>query len=78
MNVLVEETLIPDVWVDPKIVFSVESDEITRNLKADKGIAGGLSLRFPRLIEWGRDKTAEEATSLEELMRLFSLQKKSK
>jgi len=78
INVLVEETLLPDVWIDPKIVFSVESDEITRNLNADKGIAGGLSLRFPRLIEWGRDKTAEEATSLEELMRLFSLQKKSK
>jgi DNA ligase-1 len=78
VNVLVEETLLPDVWIDPKIVFSVESDEITRNLNADKSIAGGLSLRFPRLIEWGRDKTAEEATSLEELMRLFSLQKKNK
>jgi len=78
VNVLVEDSLIPDVWVNPEIVFSVESDEITRNLKADKGIAGGLSLRFPRLIEWGRDKTAEEATSLEELMRLFSLQKKNK
>jgi len=78
VNVLVEDTLIPEVWVNPEIVFSVESDEITRNLKADKGIAGGLSLRFPRLIEWGRDKTAEEATSLEELMRLFSLQKKNK
>jgi len=78
VNVLVENTLIPDVWINPEIVFSVESDEITRNLKADKGIAGGLSLRFPRLIEWGRDKTAEEATSLEELMRLFSLQKKNK
>jgi len=74
VNVLVEDTLIPDIWVNPEVVFSVESDEITRNLKADKGIAGGLSLRFPRLIEWGRDKTAEEATSLEELMRLFSLQ----
>ena len=78
VNVLVEDSLIPDVWVNPEIVFSVESDEITRNLKADKGIAGGLSLRFPRLIEWGRDKTVEEATSLEELMRLFSLQKKNK
>lgn len=78
VNVLVEDTLIPDVWVNPETVFSVESDEITRNLKADKGIAGGLSLRFPRLIEWGRDKTAEEATSLEELMRLFSLQEKNK
>ncbi|KKP77495.1 MAG: putative DNA ligase [candidate division WS6 bacterium GW2011_GWF1_35_23] len=78
VNVLVEDTLIPDIWVNPEVVFSVESDEITRNLKADKGIAGGLSLRFPRLIEWGRDKTAEEATSLEELMRLFSLQKKNK
>lgn len=78
VNVSVEDTLIPDVWVNPETVFSVESDEITRNLKADKGIAGGLSLRFPRLIEWDRDKTAEEATSLEELMRLFSLQKKNK
>lgn len=77
-NVEVNDILIPDVWVEPKIVFSVESDEITRNMKANIDIGSGLSLRFPRLIEWGRDKGPEEATTIEELEHLYSIKKPSK
>ncbi|MDD4382301.1 MAG: ATP-dependent DNA ligase [Candidatus Dojkabacteria bacterium] len=77
-NVEVDELLKPDVWVEPKIVFSVESDEITRNIKANINIGSGLSLRFPRLIEWGRDKGPEEATTAEELEHLYSIRKPSK
>jgi DNA ligase 1 len=77
-NVEVNELLKPDVWVEPKVVFSVESDEITRNIRANIDIGSGLSLRFPRLIEWGRDKTAEEATTITELEHLYSIRKPSK
>jgi len=77
-NVEVVDMLVPDVWVEPKVVFSVEADEITQNLKAKTDIGGGLSLRFPRLIEWRRDKTSEEATTIEELKHLYAVQKSKK
>jgi len=77
-NVEVVDNLVPDVWIDPKVVFSVEADEITQNIKANIDIGGGLSLRFPRLIEWRRDKTSEEATTIEELKRLYMVQKSKK
>ena len=77
-NVDVVDILAPDVWIEPKVVFSVEADEITQNLKANTDIGGGLSLRFPRLIEWRRDKTSEEATTIEELKHLYAVQKSKK
>ncbi|MBU1119602.1 ATP-dependent DNA ligase, partial [Patescibacteria group bacterium] len=77
-NVEVNDVLAPDIWVDPKIVFSVEADEITQNIRADLNIGGGLSLRFPRLVEWSRDKTSEEATTIEELKHLYIVQKGKK
>jgi DNA ligase-1 len=64
-NVIVEKALEPDVWVEPKVVFTVEADEISRS-KGSKY----PSLRFPRLIEWGRDKGPVEATSVEELEKM--------
>ena len=73
-NVTVNDVLAPDKWIEPKIVFSVEADEITQNIKADLNVGGGLSLRFPRLVEWGRDKTSEEATTVEELKHLYNVQ----
>jgi DNA ligase-1 len=65
-NVVVEKTLEPDVWVEPKVVFTVEADEISRS-------KGGkyLSLRFPRLIEWGRDKGITEASTIKELEGMY-------
>ena len=77
-NVDVVDILAPDVWIEPKVVFSVEADEITQNLKANTDIGGGLSLRFPRLVEWRRDKTSEEATTIEELKHLYAVQKSKK
>jgi len=71
-NVVVEKTLEPDVWVDPKIVFTVEADEISRS-KGSKY----PSLRFPRLIEWGRDKMITEATTLGELEGMYEKSKRS-
>jgi len=73
-GVLCPENLKPDVWVYPEIVFTVEADEITRRL-GEEDIGGGLSLRFPRLVEWGRDKSANDATRVSELMEMYGMKK---
>ena len=61
-NVEIEKGLDPDVWVDPKVVFTVEADEVTK--KKDSRYP---SLRFPRLIEWDRDKGITEVSTIKEL-----------
>jgi len=65
-NVKVEDILIPDVWVEPNIVFTVEADEVTK--KKDTDI---YSLRFPRLVEWGRDKGITEVVTKKELEGMY-------
>ena len=67
----VSKTLTPDVWVDPTLVVEIAADEITRSPIHSAGYA----LRFPRLIRFRDDKSWEEITTLEELKRLFVLQK---
>lgn len=85
-NVEVVKSLTPDYWVMPQIVIEVVADEITRSpahtaakdLKADfeKELNGkGLSLRFPRIKLWNRDKRADQATTTTELLRMFELRR---
>lgn len=73
-NVVVDKMLIPDVWVYPEVVCTVEADDITKaiNKSNDEVVGGGLSLRFPRLIEFDRDKKAHQATTVSELVSLAS------
>ncbi len=71
-NVLCPSILVPDVWVYPEVVFTVEADEITKGISKED-IGGGLSLRFPRLVEWNRDKSANEATTVKELREMFNM-----
>lgn len=79
MGVRYVESLSPDVWVKPKFVVSVEADEITRNISdGKKDIGAGLSLRFPRLIEFDRDKLPEDITTVGELEGMFDIRKSSK
>jgi len=68
-NVVVEKSLLPDVWVRPEIVISVEADEVSKN-RVDKNVAGGYSLRFPRLIEFDRDKSVDEIATIEEISKI--------
>jgi DNA ligase-1 len=76
-NVRVIDTLIPDVWTLPKYVITVDADEITKNISnKTKLIGGGLSLRFPRLIEFDRDKGVEDITSVVELESMYEMRKK--
>jgi ATP-dependent DNA ligase len=61
----------PDVWVRPRYVITVDADEITRDISKDNNVGNGLSLRFPRLVEWDREKALEDITTVDELTRIF-------
>jgi len=71
----------PDVWVDPKIVVTVDADEISKSHVYDVGktvLGFGVALRFPRLIEFGRDKLAEDCTSVEEVVEMYRMRSKER
>lgn len=75
-NVRCSITSSPDVWVTPKYVVTVDADEITKNISnSDKEIGGGLSLRFPRLVEFDRDKLLEDITTVAELESMYKMRK---
>lgn len=62
-NYQVHKNLIPDVWVEPKLVVEIAADEITKSPVHSAGVA----LRFPRLIRIRDDKSWQDATTLKEL-----------
>ncbi|MCD4810991.1 ATP-dependent DNA ligase [bacterium] len=71
-KVVVSELLKPDVWVIPKFVITTDADEVTRDISKDKnGVGNGLSLRFPRLVEWDRDSSLENVTTVRDLTAIF-------
>jgi DNA ligase-1 len=78
----VDSRLVPDVWIEPKIVVTVLADELTRspvNTPALDEQGRGLALRFPRIQGFIReDKTAEDATTAKELRAMFAQQGKGK
>lgn len=74
----VNSILTPSVWIAPEIVIEVLADEITRSPVHTAGKVGdepGYALRFPRLIKFReKDKTAEDATTVKELIEMYKLQ----
>lgn len=87
----VESLLEPDVWVEPVYVVTVQADEITRSPLHTCGLGLtpegeaapeterrlGYALRFPRAVSFVRsDKRADEATTVAEILRLYTLQGK--
>lgn len=60
----------PDTWIEPKIVVEIQADNITQSPIH----TAGLSLRFPRLINFRDDKSPEEITTTRELESLFNMQ----
>ena len=78
----VDSRLEADVWFEPKVVIEVIASEITlsplhtcalNTIKED----AGLALRFPKFTGRIRDdKSPEDATSVEEVIRLYYKQKK--
>lgn len=62
-NVKVDKTLIPDVWIEPKIVVELGGDEISTSPTHTSGFA----LRFPRFIRYRTDKSPTDTTSPQEI-----------
>jgi DNA ligase-1 len=76
----VSSNIIPSVWIEPKIVIEVLADEITRSPIHTAGkteTEPGYALRFPRLVSFrDADKRGEDATSVTELIEMYSQQGK--
>ena len=74
----VNSTIEPSVWIEPKIVIEVLADEITRSPLHTAGkteTENGFALRFPRLVSFrDGDKKPEDATSVDEIRKLFDQQ----
>jgi DNA ligase-1 len=78
----VDSLIEPDVWVEPKYVFTVLADEITQSpihTCGKKGTEPGYALRFPRIVGWVRaDKRPEDATTVHEIRTLYRMQRRVK
>ncbi len=77
----VRSELSADVWLEPEVVISVEADEISKSsvhLAGKSSLGFGLSLRFPRLISFGRDKLAHDCTSTFELVGMWNMRQGQK
>lgn len=81
----VESLVAPDVWTRPQLVITVTADEITRSPQHTAGrvadangvMQPGYALRFPRMVGFVRaDKGPEEATTVDEIRRLYELQRR--
>lgn len=66
----VHETLIPDVWVHPRVVVEIAGDDVTRSTFHSAGYA----VRFPRLVRVRQDKGISDATTTNEIISMFSMQ----
>jgi DNA ligase-1 len=77
----VDSKMIPDVWFNPSVVLEVTGAELSLSpihtaafgvFKED----AGLGIRFPRFTGRVRDdKTAEDSTSVSEIMDMYEMQK---
>lgn len=68
-NYQVEGTLLADVWVEPRVVVEVAADEIT----VSNVHAGGIALRFPRLVRFREDKGADQSTTWNEVEQIAKI-----
>lgn len=68
----VSKILEPDYWVTPNVVVEIAADDMTKS----PNHTAGLALRFPRLVKFRDDKSANEATTIKEIESLYKLQKK--
>ncbi len=74
----INSAILPSVWIAPEIVIEILADEITRSPIHTAGktdLEAGYALRFPRLVSFrGSDKTAEDATTVKELVEMYKEQ----
>jgi DNA ligase-1 len=67
----VHKDLTPDFWVEPSVVVELAADDLTVSPKHTAGYA----MRFPRLVKFRDDKSPKQATTIEEVKKLYKLQK---
>ncbi len=77
----VESKIEPSFWIEPRVVLEIVADEITKSpihtAGEEEGV--GYALRFPRLVKFREeDKRAEDATTVEEIKKLYANQYKKK
>ncbi len=74
--------IIPDLWVEPKFVIVIRSDEITKSPmhtagKLESKDNKGYALRFPRFISFRDDKSIYDSTSTDEIANIYKISKKN-
>jgi DNA ligase-1 len=67
----INKILFPDFYVLPKVIVELAADEIT----ISPNHTSGFALRFPRLVKFREDKTEKEVTTLDEIKKIYKLQK---
>lgn len=75
----VESGLVPDVWLEPKVVMEVRGAELTlspvhRAAWGQVKPGAGLAMRFPRFERYRDDKAPGDATTVEELLEMYKMQ----
>ena len=76
-EVVCNKQLYPDVWVAPELVCLIRADEITLSPVHAAGKTEtdlGFALRFPRFMGYRDDKSAEEATTVDEIKHMYAQQ----
>ena len=72
---LVETSMKMDVWFDPAKVIEISGADLTvspvHTVAKGKLEKGGIALRFPRLLRIRDDKTAEQATTVQEIWDMY-------
>lgn len=75
INVECAPLLEPYAWVSPDLVVEVEADEITKSPVHTAGKTEkthyGFALRFPRLVKVREDKSASDATTVDEVISMY-------
>jgi len=74
---------IPDVWLEPTVVWEVKAADLTLSPvhQAAIGLVAdnkGIALRFPRIVRTRPDKNPEQATSPSQVVEFYHLQTKNK
>ncbi|MCS7172299.1 MAG: ATP-dependent DNA ligase [Armatimonadetes bacterium] len=72
----VTSRMVPDVWVEPALVFEIIGAEITLSPVHTAGWSrvregAGFAIRFPRFVRVREDKAPTDATTVEELVEMY-------
>ncbi|ELA41618.1 DNA ligase I, ATP-dependent (dnl1) [Vittaforma corneae ATCC 50505] len=68
-----ERSVKPDVWIEPKYVWEVKAASLSHSPIYSAGSSEkGISLRFPRFIKERPDKKPEDATTSNQIVRMYN------